>query len=186
MQRSEAEQEAVDGLKSGSNAGVDVDATEAGDPASAAAADASVAANSKARTAKTAEEEEEELRARYAAEGQQHHVTALLITHHHGHPHILLREDQNPEVGGWRLIGGKLAAGETDEAGLLRILRKQVSATEVDSLRVIQWDIVDLAAQWWRPDFSPSIYPYVPAHVSNAKESIKLYTVQLLRGASCG
>ena len=125
-----------------------------------------------ASVAKTAKEEENELRERYAAEGQQRHVTALLVTHHRDHPHVLLREDKD---GGWGMIGGKLVAGETDEAGVLRILRKQVSATEVNSLKVIQWDIVDLAAQWWRPSFNPYVYPYIPAHISNAKESIKIH-----------
>ena len=124
---------------------------------------------------RTAEEEESMLRERYASEGQQRHATALLLVHRHGYPHVLLRKDGEA----WRMVGGRLRAGESDDEGLRRILDKKVAATQADSLRPVNWQIGELAAQWWRPDFSPCVYPYVPAHIANAKESIKMFVVQL-------
>ncbi|KAI1712130.1 nucleotide hydrolase domain-containing protein [Ditylenchus destructor] len=42
-----------------------------------------------------------------------------------------------------------------------------------------QWNVRDILATWWRPNFDPSRYPYIPAHITQPKEYIRLFLVQL-------
>ena len=36
-----------------------------------------------------------------------------------------------------------------------------------------------ILGNWWRPNFEPSQYPYIPPHITKPKESKKLFLVQL-------
>ena len=38
---------------------------------------------------------------------------------------------------------------------------------------------LDLLATWWRPHYTPPIYPYLPVHVSYPRQSTKIYLVEL-------
>lgn len=41
------------------------------------------------------------------------------------------------------------------------------------------WEISDVLAQWWRPNFETFMYPFLPGHVTRPKECKKLYFIQL-------
>lgn len=41
------------------------------------------------------------------------------------------------------------------------------------------WVIDDCTGNWWRPNFEPPHYPYIPAHITKPKEHRKLFLVQL-------
>ena len=44
---------------------------------------------------------------------------------------------------------------------------------------VQEWMIEDIIGNWWRPNFEPPQYPYVPPHITKPKEHKKLFLVQL-------
>lgn len=39
--------------------------------------------------------------------------------------------------------------------------------------------IEDTIGNWWRPNFEPPQYPYVPPHITKPKEHKRLFLVQL-------
>lgn len=41
------------------------------------------------------------------------------------------------------------------------------------------WEISDLVATWWRPNFEQSMYPYCPPHCTQPKECKKLFLVSM-------
>jgi len=41
------------------------------------------------------------------------------------------------------------------------------------------WVIEDTIGNWWRPNFEPPQYPYVPPHITKPKEHKRLFLVQL-------
>lgn len=42
-----------------------------------------------------------------------------------------------------------------------------------------EWKVEDEIGNWWRPNFDPPRYPYIPPHVTKPKEQTKLFLVQL-------
>ena len=42
-----------------------------------------------------------------------------------------------------------------------------------------EWTIEDTIGNWWRPNFEPAQYPYIPPHITKPKEHRKLFLVQL-------
>ncbi len=42
-----------------------------------------------------------------------------------------------------------------------------------------EWVIEDTIGNWWRPNFEPAQYPYMPPHITKPKEHRKLFLVQL-------
>lgn len=43
----------------------------------------------------------------------------------------------------------------------------------------MDWNVEDLISNWWRPNFEPPQYPYIPAHITKPKELRRMYLVQL-------
>lgn len=43
----------------------------------------------------------------------------------------------------------------------------------------LEWAIEDTIGNWWRPNFEPPQYPYVPPHITKPKEHKRLFLVQL-------
>ena len=41
------------------------------------------------------------------------------------------------------------------------------------------WVVEDTIGNWWRPNFEPAQYPYIPPHITKPKEHRKLFLVQL-------
>nr|CAD7400977.1 unnamed protein product [Timema poppensis] len=46
-----------------------------------------------------------------------------------------------------------------------------------------EWIIEDTIGNWWRPNFEPPQYPYVPPHITKPKEHKRLFLVQLAEKA---
>lgn len=44
---------------------------------------------------------------------------------------------------------------------------------------VQEWQVEDSVGNWWRPNFEPPQYPYIPPHITKPKEHKKLFLVQL-------
>jgi cleavage and polyadenylation specificity factor subunit 5 len=44
---------------------------------------------------------------------------------------------------------------------------------------VQDWLVEDSVGNWWRPNFEPPQYPYIPPHITKPKEHKKLFLVQL-------
>lgn len=42
-----------------------------------------------------------------------------------------------------------------------------------------EWTVEDTIGNWWRPNFEPPQYPYVPPHITKPKEHKRLFLVQL-------
>lgn len=41
------------------------------------------------------------------------------------------------------------------------------------------WIVEDTIGNWWRPNFEPPQYPYIPPHMTKPKEHKRLFLVQL-------
>uniref|UniRef100_A0A674AVL5 Cleavage and polyadenylation specificity factor subunit 5 n=1 Tax=Salmo trutta TaxID=8032 RepID=A0A674AVL5_SALTR len=87
--------------------------------------------------------------------GMRRAVEGVLIVHEHRLPHVLL-----------------LQLGTTFFK--LPILK----STKSDGVKQ-DWVIDDSIGNWWRPNFEPPQYPYIPAHITKPKEHKKLFLVQL-------
>lgn len=61
--------------------------------------------------------------------------------------------------------------------GLRRKLQTQLSPTS--AALQSSWEVGDLLASYWRPNFETMFYPYVPPHITKPKECKKLYLVPL-------
>ena len=43
---------------------------------------------------------------------------------------------------------------------------------------VINWGVDELIGTWWRPNYEPPQYPYIPPHVTKPKETRRLYLIR--------
>ena len=66
--------------------------------------------------------------------------------------------------------------GEDEVSGVTRLLNETLGRTDGE---MNEWTIEDEIGNWWRPNFDPPRYPYIPAHVTKPKEHTKLLLVQL-------
>ena len=67
-------------------------------------------------------------------------------------------------------------SGEDDVDGLKRWMNSTLGKADADPG---EWTIEDTIGNWWRPNFEPSQYPYIPPHITKPKEHKKLFLVQL-------
>ncbi|KAF4522605.1 hypothetical protein B566_EDAN003585 [Ephemera danica] len=105
--------------------------------------------------------------------GMRRSVEGVLLVHEHGLPHVLLLQLGTTF---FKLPGGELSPGEDEVEGLKRLLTETLGRQD----GVIQdWLIEDTIGNWWRPNFEPPQYPYVPPHITKPKEHKKLFLVQL-------
>ncbi|KAK0425932.1 hypothetical protein QR680_009463 [Steinernema hermaphroditum] len=113
------------------------------------------------------------MREEYDKIGMRRSVEGVLLVHEHKLPHILLLQ-----IGStfFKLPGGELNPGEDEVEGLRRILTETLGREDGESN---QWIVEDAIGSWWRPNFDPPRYPYIPAHVTKPKEHTKLFLVQL-------
>lgn len=142
------------------------------------------------------------LEKRFNAHGQQRSVAAVLLTHLHGHPHVLLLKTKREHVvdnhsrnrsgsmgsvrgstrheNYFRLPGGLLEPGESEGEGVQRILFQEVAPNNAVGLRQVQsWEVHSLLSTWWRPKAESYIYPYCPAHITRPIEQCKVFLVVL-------
>ena len=73
-------------------------------------------------------------------------------------------------------INKSILLGEDDVDGLKRLMTSTLGKTDAGPQ---EWTIEDTIGNWWRPNFEPSQYPYIPPHITKPKEHKKLFLVQL-------
>ncbi|CAB4058915.1 NUDT21 [Lepeophtheirus salmonis] len=66
--------------------------------------------------------------------------------------------------------------GEDEVQGLKRLMTDTLGRPDSGPT---QWIIEDTIGNWWRPNFEPAQYPYIPPHITKPKEHRKLFFVQL-------
>ncbi|CAG5082176.1 Similar to nudt21: Cleavage and polyadenylation specificity factor subunit 5 (Danio rerio) [Cotesia congregata] len=77
--------------------------------------------------------------------------------------------DEFDKIGMRRSVEGVLLV---HEHGLPHTLGRQDGVKQ-------EWVIEDTIGNWWRPNFEPPQYPYVPPHITKPKEHKRLFLVQL-------
>ena len=116
-------------------------------------------------------------------------MDGVLIVHEHGLPHVLLLQLGTTF---FKLPGGELNPGEDEVMidiifvlmidmfvqveGLKRLMTDTLGRTDGTAT---EWTIEDTIGNWWRPNFEPAQYPYIPPHITKPKEHRKLFLVQL-------
>ena len=105
-------------------------------------------------------------------------VRAVILVLLHNHPHVLLLK-KNSSLSNSTLDmilpGGKLEPGEDDETGLQRLLAKKMKIVDNSG----SYEINELIACWYRPQFTEQMLPYCPVHITTAKEIERWYLVLL-------
>merc|ERR1711920_435916 len=102
-------------------------------------------------------------------------VYGILTASDHKATHIIvLRGPQDYRL---ELPGGRVELGKSEIASLEQKLSKQLMP-ELQELK-FKWKVGELVGVFYRPSYSDFVYPYLPTHVSNPKEILKLYFVQL-------
>jgi len=114
------------------------------------------------------------MRDEYDKVGMRRSVDGVLIVHEHGLPHVLLLQLGSTF---FKLPGGELSPGEDEVEGLKRLMSETLGRT--DGSAATDWTIEDTIGNWWRPNFEPAQYPYIPPHITKPKEHRKLFLVQL-------
>ncbi|KAJ1976344.1 hypothetical protein H4R35_002739 [Dimargaris xerosporica] len=122
----------------------------------------------------------ETIKADYDSHGMRRTVEALLITHLHNHPHVLILKTAASTR--FQFPGGVLKPGESEQQGLQRILDALFNAeagAESEEPKSMAWTVGECVSNWWRPNFDANMYPYLPPHIADPKEHRKLYLVPL-------
>uniref|UniRef100_A0A0A9W3E9 Cleavage and polyadenylation specificity factor subunit 5 n=1 Tax=Lygus hesperus TaxID=30085 RepID=A0A0A9W3E9_LYGHE len=105
--------------------------------------------------------------------GMRRSVEGVLLVHEHGLPNVLLLQLGTTF---FKLPGGELNPGEDEVEGLKRLLTETLGRQ--DGVKQ-DWLIEDTIGNWWRPNFEPPLYPYIPPHITKPKEHRRLFLVQL-------
>lgn len=113
------------------------------------------------------------MREEFAKTGMRRTAEGVLIVHEHGLPHVLLLQLGTTF---FKLPGGELIPGEDQVEGLKRLLTEMLGRQDQPP---VDWTIEDTIGNWWRPNFEPPQYPYIPAHITKPKEHKRLFLVQL-------
>ncbi|KAI9328665.1 nucleotide hydrolase-domain-containing protein [Zopfochytrium polystomum] len=114
------------------------------------------------------------LQAEYEQQGMRHTVEGVLVVHEHGHPHVLMLQIANAF---FKLPGDALKPGEDEIEGLKRRLDLRLAPASDGAAP--DWEIGELLAVWWRPNFESHMYPYTPPHITKPKELKKVFLVHL-------
>ncbi|KAK8854608.1 hypothetical protein IAR55_003347 [Kwoniella newhampshirensis] len=131
------------------------------------------------------------LEQQFGETGVRRSVEAIMIVNNHGFPHVLVLQVANAF---YKLPGGYLDPAESDADGLITRLNEQLGvplvqrdpkASNASSQLWVElpgdrdWKVKECLSVWYRPNFDTFFYPYVPAHISKAKECKKMYLVRL-------
>lgn len=111
--------------------------------------------------------------------GMRRSVEGVLLVHEHGLPHVLLLQLGTTF---FKLPGGELNPGEDEVEGLQRLMTETLGKTDgtpATNTNPAEWVVEDTIGNWWRPNFEPAQYPYIPPHITKPKEHRKLFLVQL-------
>ncbi|KAF7492354.1 hypothetical protein SSS_00442 [Sarcoptes scabiei] len=123
--------------------------------------------------------------------GPRRSVEAVMLCHQNNMIHVLLmRWPPNRFL----LPGGELISDETEEEALKRCISSFLgfesivsesnddNSSQIDALNSCssnQWKIIDIVANWWRPNFEAEQYPYIPAHISVPKELTRIFLLAM-------
>jgi len=105
--------------------------------------------------------------------GMRRSVEGVLLVHEHNLPHVLLLQLGSSF---FKLPGGELEVGEDPVAGLKRLMTETLGRQDGAPM---DWRVEQTIGNWWRPNFDPPQYPYIPAHITQPKEHKRMYLVQL-------
>ncbi|XP_044752183.1 cleavage and polyadenylation specificity factor subunit 5-like [Coccinella septempunctata] len=105
--------------------------------------------------------------------GMRRSVEGVLLVHEHSLPHVLLLQLGTTF---FKLPGGELNPGEDEIEGLKRLLTETFGRSDGPKQ---EWLVEDIIGNWWRPNFEPPQYPYIPPHITKPKEHKRLFLVQL-------
>ena len=109
--------------------------------------------------------------------GMRRSVEGVLLVHEHGLPHVLLLQLGTTF---FKLPGGELNPGEDEVDGLKRLMTETLGRPDANlAASANDWNVEDTIGNWWRPNFEPAQYPYIPPHITKPKEHRKLFLVQL-------
>jgi len=114
------------------------------------------------------------LKAKWGTQGMRRSVDAVLVVHQHSHPHILLIQMGNNY---FRLPGGRCREGEDEVSCLKRKLQSKLSPP--NQYTQPNWEIGEVLGTFWRPNFEPHLYPYLPPHITKPKECVKMFVIPL-------
>ena len=92
------------------------------------------------------------------------------------HNFICILDKYKPQIIIYFRPGGELTTDEDEVEGLKRLLTETLGRQ--DGVKQ-EWVIEDVIGNWWRPNFEPPQYPYIPSHITKPKEHKKLFLVQL-------
>ena len=104
-------------------------------------------------------------------------VDGVLLVHEHGLPHVLLLQLGTTF---FKLPGGELKPGEDEVEGLKRLMTETLGRSDGSAT---EWTIEDTIGNWWRPNFEPAQYPYIPPHITKPKgdsSSINMMTIMMM------
>nr|XP_045056157.2 cleavage and polyadenylation specificity factor subunit 5-like [Desmodus rotundus] len=119
------------------------------------------------------------MREEFGKIGMRRTVEGVLIVHEHRLPLVLLLQLGTTF---FKLPGGELNPGE-DEVEGLKCLMTEILGCQDGVLQ--DWVIDDCIGNWWRLNFEPPQYPYIPAHITKPEHK-KLFLVQLQEKALFG
>ena len=138
---------------------------------------------------RTVESRFSRLREDYEQAGLRRSVDGVVLVHEHNLPHILLLQlgknnthiytcvsrdsllISGPSPSGttfFKLPSGELQPGENEIEGVQRIVNNILGK---DDTPANTWVVEDTVANWWRPNFESSQYPYIPSHCTHPKVS---------------
>lgn len=112
------------------------------------------------------------MREEYSTYGMRRTVEGVLLVHEHNLPHVLLLQ---LGTSFFKLPGCEVKPGE-DEVECLKACLSETLGRVGDT---INWGVDELVGNWWRPNYEPPQYPYVPPHVTKPKEHRRLFLVRL-------
>lgn len=112
------------------------------------------------------------MRDEYSSFGMRKTVEGVLLVHEHNLPHVLLLQ---LGTSFFKLPGAEVPPGEDETECLKKCLTETLGRVG----ETVPWDVDELIGNWWRPNYEPPQYPYVPPHVTKPKEHRRLFLVRL-------
>ncbi|TPX72708.1 hypothetical protein SpCBS45565_g00249 [Spizellomyces sp. 'palustris'] len=90
------------------------------------------------------------LQSEYQTQGMRITVEGVLVVHEHGHPHVLMLQIANTF---FKLPGDALKPGEDEVEGLKARLNHKLAPPGGEQPGSGDWEVGELLAVWWRPNF---------------------------------
>eukprot|EP00792_Barthelona_sp_PAP020_P005042 TRINITY_DN2466_c0_g1_i2.p1 TRINITY_DN2466_c0_g1~~TRINITY_DN2466_c0_g1_i2.p1 ORF type:complete len:197 (-),score=56.78 TRINITY_DN2466_c0_g1_i2:81-671(-) len=115
-----------------------------------------------------------EIRSRYEKFGPVHSSFGVILFHQNNEPVVLVLDNGNDL---YNLPGGSLPQDSIDEMKDFQNLIFRQLAEEED--QIFSTKIISLLGKWYLPQFGSEILPYVPGNISEPKEIISIYLMDV-------